>query len=499
MNIHTVIPTRDEFLNKATEGNLIPVYKEIFADLETPVSAFKKVDTSGNSFLFESVEQGENWGRYSFIGVDPRIVFRSKGTTLEIIEDGQTSTTDGDPLQAIRNILKQFTPVKTEGLPRFYGGLVGYFSYDMVRFFERLPSTANRDVDVYDSCFVAPDTILVFDNISHTIKVIANAFIPESDPGQAYDKAVSRIDDMVKRLKTPLPSQPSTDAISDRDSDKTEGFSSNFSRDEFMAATRKIKAYIRDGDVIQTVLSQRFETVLDVDPFDIYRALRIINPSPYMFYIRLDGTILVGSSPEILVRVEDRKVMVRPIAGTRPRGKTEQHDQDLEKELLKDPKERAEHVMLVDLGRNDVGRVARTGSVNVDELMAVERYSHVMHIVSNVSGILQDDEDAFSALKACFPAGTLSGAPKVRAMEIIEELEPNRRGIYGGSVGYFSFSGNMDMCIAIRTLVIKDGRVYAQAGAGIVADSVPETEFEETVNKVRALFKAVEMARQGLE
>ena len=500
MKIHALVPSREDFVKKASGGNLIPVYREIFADLETPVSAFKKVDDGGDVFLFESVEQGENWGRYSFIGINPVLVFKSKGNQIEIIQDGASTTVEGEPIEHLRQILSLFQPVRTEGLPRFYGGLVGYFSYDMVRFFENLPQTSERDVDFYDCFFVVPETVLVFDNVSHTIKVIANVFVRDGEALTAYDRAAEKIDRVVDRLKSPLSRDQADESLPPSASSGTAaGFTSNFSRDEFLSATRKIKAYIRDGDVIQTVLSQRFETKLDVDPFDIYRALRVINPSPYMFYLRLEDTILAGSSPEILVRADHGQVMVRPIAGTRHRGRDEREDKELEKDLLADPKERAEHVMLVDLGRNDIGRVARTGSVTVDELMAVERYSHVMHIVSNVSGILQDGEDSFSALKACFPAGTLSGAPKVRAMEIIEELEPNRRGIYGGSVGYFSFSGNMDMCIAIRTMVIKGDRVFAQAGAGIVADSVPESEYEETVNKSRALFKAIELARQGLE
>lgn len=483
-----LIPFMEELQEKTVEANLIPIYREIFVDTETPVSAFLKIG-GRRSFLLESVEGGEKWGRYSFIGIHPRIVFRSKGRFVEVEEHGNLYRKEGDPLELLKEILKGFRPVEAEGLPRFYGGAVGYISYDTVRFFERLPEIGRRDIDVYDTFFIIPDTLLIFDNVSHKAKIVSNAY---GRSRKAYEEAEGRIEDVIEKLKTPLPhGRENTIA-------RTHSFRSNMEREEFLEAVRKAKDYIEKGDVVQVVLSQRFETDLDVEPFNIYRALRVINPSPYMFFLNLDDIHLIGSSPEILVRLEKDRVVTRPIAGTRPRGKNEEEDRVLEEDLLKDPKEIAEHVMLVDLGRNDLGRVSKIGTVKVDELMTVERYSHVMHIVSNVSGIIREGEDAFSVLRACFPAGTLTGAPKVRAMEIIEELEPCRRGVYGGAVGYFGFSGNMDMCITIRTLLVKDGKIYVQAGAGIVADSLPEREYEETVNKARGMLKAVELAREGL-
>ncbi|MEK7828775.1 MAG: anthranilate synthase component I, partial [Deltaproteobacteria bacterium] len=472
-------------------------FREIMADMDTPVSAFKNIDKGGPAFLFESVEGGEKWGRYSLLGVEPKVIFKSKGDNIEIITDSKKETRKGDPITVLKEILSGYRPVPAGDLPRFYGGAVGYIGYDMVRFFENLPDTGLSDIGMYDSFFVITDTVLVFDNLEHKIKVVANAFIGDRDnPADIYEKAVKKIDALVERLKTP---SPETQRVKESKSQRVKEVVSNFTKEKFMDGALKVKEYIKAGDAIQVVLSQRFETGLDVEPFDIYRALRIINPSPYMFYLRLDGVELVGSSPEILVRVEEGGIDVRPIAGTRPRGKDKATDKKLEEELLKDPKELAEHIMLVDLGRNDVGRVAETGSVSVNELMVVERYSHVMHIVSNVHGQLRQDKDSFDALRACFPAGTLTGAPKVRAMEIIEEIEPCRRSAYGGSVGYFGFSGNMDMAITIRTLVIKNGKIYIQAGAGIVADSDPEKEYQETINKAKAMLRAVELAREGLE
>ena len=490
-------PSLEGFIEKAKKGNLVPVFREIMADMETPVSAFKSIDKEGPVFLLESVEGGEKWGRYSFLGVEPKLVFRGKGEEIEIIEDKKKKKITGDPIEILRQILSKYRPVVTDGLPRFYGGAVGYIGYDTVRFFEDLPDLSPADISVYDAVFVITDTLLIFDNLEHKIKVIANAVIEEGDnPTDVYKRAIKKIDGLVKRLKT---SSSESQRVRGSKSQRAKEVVSNFTKEKFIGGILKAKEYIQAGDIIQVVLSQRFETCLDVEPFDIYRALRVINPSPYMFYLRLDGIELIGSSPEILVRVEGRDIDVRPIAGTRPRGKDEAEDKRLEQELLKDPKEIAEHIMLVDLGRNDIGRVAETGSVSVNELMVVEKYSHVMHIVSNVHGQLKRSKDSFDALRACFPAGTLTGAPKVRAMEIIEEIELCKRGAYGGSVGYFGFSGNMDMAITIRTLVIKDGKIYIQAGAGIVADSVPEKEYQETINKAKAMLKAVEMAREGLE
>jgi anthranilate synthase component 1 len=384
--------------------------------------------------------------------------------------------------------------VEVEGLPRFFGGAVGYLGYDMVRHFEHLPNDKPSMLDAYDSYFLITDTIVIFDNVSQKIKVVSNAHLDGNNTTeQAYQEAAENIEAIIKRLRMPLPTgitPPSGKAVELR---------SNVSREDFEASVEKAKEYVRSGDIIQVVLSQRFSGNLSADPFDIYRVLRTLNPSPYMFFLRLNDTVIAGASPEVMVRKEGRRVELRPIAGTRPRGSSAEADELLAEELLADPKERAEHVMLVDLGRNDLGRVCTTGSVMVSELMVVERYSHVMHIVSNLRGQLEDNRDAFDLVRATFPAGTLSGAPKVRAMQIIDELEPVRREIYGGAVGYFSFSGNMDLAITIRTLVIKDGKVHLQAGAGLVADSDPAAEWQETVNKGMAVMKAIELAERGLE
>jgi anthranilate synthase component 1 len=392
----------------------------------------------------------------------------------------------------VRELLAQFSPVEVDGLPRFFGGAVGYLGYDMVRHFEELPTDNPALLDAFDSYFLITDTIVIFDNMRQKIKVVSNAHVSDDiDPEEAYRLATQKIDAIIDRLRLPLPQQ----LISC--SGKSVEFRSNISRENFEASVEKAKEYVRSGDIIQVVLSQRFSGELSADPLDIYRVLRTLNPSPYMFFLRLQDTVIAGASPEVMVRKEGSHVELRPIAGTRPRGATPEADAFMAAELLADPKERAEHVMLVDLGRNDLGRVCATGSVNVTELMVIERYSHVMHIVSNVEGELRGDHDAFDLVRATFPAGTLSGAPKIRAMQIIDELEPVRREIYGGAVGYFSFSGNMDLAIAIRTLVIKDGKVHLQAGAGIVADSDPSAEWQETVNKGMAVMQAVEIAEKG--
>ncbi len=488
------LPQRDTFYTLAEKGNLIPVYREIMADMDTPVSAFKKIDDGKFSFLLESIEGGEKWGRYSFLGSAPSVIIRSKGTRVETISDGITVQLESsDPLNCIKELLAQFTPVEVDGLPRFFGGAVGYLGYDMVRHFESLTTEKPAQLDAYDSYFLITDTIVIFDTMHQKIKVVSNAHITETiSPTEAYDRATEKIDALINRLRTPLPAQSvSTPG-------KPVRFLSNMSRVSFENSVEKAKEYVRSGDIIQVVLSQRFSGELSADPLDIYRVLRTLNPSPYMFFLRLDDTVIAGASPEVMVRKEGEKVELRPIAGTRPRGATAEDDATLADELLADPKECAEHVMLVDLGRNDLGRVCTTGSVTVSELMLIERYSHVMHIVSNVQGRLSADRDAFDLVRATFPAGTLSGAPKVRAMQIIDELEPVRREIYGGAVGYFSFSGNMDLAITIRTLVIKDGKVHLQAGAGIVADSDPASEWQETVNKGMAVMRAVEIAERGL-
>jgi anthranilate synthase component 1 len=487
-------PPRDKFYALAEKGNLIPVFREIMADMDTPVSAFRKLDDGRFSYLLESIEGGEKWGRYSFLGSAPSVIIRSKGNLVETISDGITVQQESaDPLNCIKELLAQFTPVEVAGLPRFFGGAVGYLGYDMVRHFESLTTIKPALLDAYDSYFMITDTIVIFDTMRQKIKVVSNAHITENVPtSKAYTRATERINDIIRQLRAPLPPQSASPTA------KPVKFLSNMSRAEFEDSVEKAKEYVRSGDIIQVVLSQRFSGELTADPLDIYRVLRTLNPSPYMFFLRLDDTVIAGASPEVMVRKEGDRVELRPIAGTRPRGATPDIDDRLADELLADPKECAEHVMLVDLGRNDLGRVCTTGSVSVSELMLIERYSHVMHIVSNVQGQLSADRDAFDLVRATFPAGTLSGAPKVRAMQIIDELEPVRREIYGGAVGYFSFSGNMDLCITIRTLVIKGGKIHLQAGAGIVADSDPSTEWQETVNKGMAVMRAVETAEKGL-
>ena len=488
-------PSRAVFHTLAEKGNLIPVYREIMADMDTPVSAFRKLDDGLFSYLLESIEGGEKWGRYSFLGSSPAQIIRSKGNVVETIENGVTSSkTVADPLASIRDLLARFTPVEVEGLPRFFGGAVGYLGYDMVRYFENLPTDKPALIDAYDSYFLITDTIVIFDNMNQKIKVVSNAHLQgKVTPDEAYDEATRKIDAIVRRLRTPLPPEERKPAGANIQ------LTSNVTREQYEASVEKAKEYVRAGDIIQVVPSQRFTGKLSADPFDIYRVMRTLNPSPYMFFLRLDDTIIAGASPEVMVRKEGTQVELRPIAGTRPRGATTAEDVRLAEELLDDPKERAEHVMLVDLGRNDLGRVCTTGSVKVTELMVIERYSHVMHIVSNVQGELEENRDAFDLVRAAFPAGTLSGAPKVRAMQIIDELEPVRREIYGGAVGYFSFSGNMDLAITIRTLVIKDGMVHLQAGGGVVADSDPAAEWQETVNKAMAARRAIEIAEKGLE
>ena len=490
-------PSFEEFKVLAGQGNLIPVYREILADLETPVSAFLKVGGGDYAFLLESVEGGEKWARYCFLGAEPSLVFRSKGRHITIEGEGKREEREGDPLEVLKEILGAYRPVQVEGLPRFYGGAVGYMGYDMVRFFERLPERTEDDLSLPDSVFLLTDTLLIFDHVSQKIKVVANVKLEGVDAEAAYREAIAKIEALVEKLQGEVPAPASTgDHAGAESSALTVG--SNFTDKEFEKAVTQVKEFIRTGEVIQVVLAQRLEAPLASSPFDVYRALRIINPSPYMFYLKLKDLELVGSSPEVLVRLEGDRIEVRPIAGTRPRGATEEEDQALAEELLRDEKERAEHIMLVDLGRNDIGRVARKGTVEVNELMIIERYSHVMHIVSNVRGQIEDGMDAFDLMRACFPAGTVSGAPKVRAMEIIEELEPTRRGPYAGAVGYFGYSGNMDTCIAIRTLVLTGGRAYLGVGAGVVADSVPEREYQETLNKARALLRAMEFAQVNL-
>jgi anthranilate synthase component 1 len=490
-------PSLEDFKKMAKSGSVVPVWRDVLADTETPVSAFLKIDDGHDAFLLESVEGGEKLGRFSFLGVRPRAVIKGKGRSVEIIEGGKATIKEGDPIDIVKSYMSAFKASDLPGAPKFCGGAIGYVSYDAIRYIERLPDLSIDDMGLPDIFLMVTDSLLVFDNVEHTIKVVANARVESGGSlDDVYRDAISKIDALVATLRASArreDGEPPAEARSFQ-------VSSNFEKGRFLSAVKRIKEYIEAGDVIQTVLSQRFEAPLGSKPFDVYRALRVINPSPYMFFLRIGGVTLAGSSPEIMAGVNrERTVTVRPIAGTRRRGRDEKEDVALETELLADPKERAEHVMLVDLGRNDVGRVAKDGTVKVDELMVIERYSHVMHIVSNVSGRLKDGKDSFDAFRACFPAGTLTGAPKVRAMEIIEELEPVRRGVYGGSVGYFGFSGDMDMAITIRTVLMKDGRAYVQAGAGVVADSAPEKEFEETVNKAMGMLKAVERAAEGMD
>ena len=492
-------PTLEEFKEKSKQGNLIPVYKEILADLDTPVSAYMKISGGEYSFLLESVEGGEKWARYCFLGCDPSIIISLKGTKITIENKGQTESreiTEGNPLTGLKEILAQYQPVEVEGLPRFSGGAVGFIGYDMVRSFEELPQDTVDDLNVPDARFIITDTLLIFDNVAQTIKIVSNAHVDNYDAEEAYRRASKNIDAIEEKLRANLPAGVHDEGV-DNSGNQT-NIESNFEKEQYKDAVRRIKEYILEGDAIQVVLAQRLKFNISKDPFTIYRALRTINPSPYMYYLKFGDIRVVGSSPEILVRLEGDKVEVRPIAGTRKRGMSEEEDLALEKDLLADEKELAEHIMLVDLGRNDIGRVAKTSSVAVNEKFTIERYSHVMHIVSNVQGKLKNGLDSYDVLAATFPAGTLSGAPKIRAMEIIEELEPTRRGLYGGAVGYISFSGNMDTAIAIRTLLIKGNTAYLGVGAGIVADSVPETEFEETMSKGRALLKAIELAEKGL-
>jgi anthranilate synthase component 1 len=485
MGILDIAPSKTEFLSRTRTGNLVPVSSELPADLETPISAFLKLRGEGNAFLLESVEGGERIGRYSFIGSGPVITIQSSGDAVDVAHDGVVETTKADVLQVTREILGRNRVVADPSLPRFSGGAVGYFGYDLVRTWERLPNRPRDDLGLPTCYLVIADTVVIFDHVRHTMKIVANALV-DADGGSAYRQAVEKVERLYERLRAPLTVPVSAGRVQPiMDTDMPVA--------DFLGAVDRAKEYIRAGDVFQVVLSRRFSMGLDgVDPLDIYRALRTVNPSPYMFFLDFDPVKIIGSSPELLVRLEDGVVETRPLAGTRPRGATDADDLTMEAQLLADEKERAEHVMLVDLGRNDLGRVSEYGTVSVTELMNVERFSHVMHIVSDVRGKLRRGLDAIDVLRASFPAGTVTGAPKVRAMEIIDELEPVARGPYAGAVGYLGFSGNMDTAITIRTIVVSGDRAYIQAGAGIVADSVPEREYVETVSKAKALVRAIE-------
>jgi len=488
----------ETFEQFAAQGyNRIPVVREVLADLDTPLSTYLKLADGPYSYLFESVHGGEKWGRYSIIGLPARTVVRAQGHDISVAKDGEIieQLNDADPLTWIETFRERYrVPEDVEGLPRFTGGLVGYFGYDTIRYIEpKLAQCPNPDpLGTPDILLMVSDEVIVFDNLTGKLYLVIHAN-PEVE--DAYNRVQQRLDDMVQRMHSALPElTPHSGSESIEESD----FVSGFTQQGFETAVDRIKEYILEGDVMQVVLSQRMSIPYRGEPLSLYRALRCLNPSPYMYHLNLGDFSVVGSSPEILTRLEDGVVTVRPIAGTRPRGETEEQDRKLEQELLADPKELAEHLMLIDLGRNDVGRVATIGSVKLTEKMIIERYSHVMHIVSNVIGDLRPGMTAIDVLKATFPAGTVSGAPKIRAMEIIDELEPVKRGVYSGAVGYVSWSGNMDTAIAIRTAVIKDGVLHIQAGAGIVADSIPHNEWEETMNKGRAIFRAVAMAQEGL-
>jgi anthranilate synthase component 1 len=490
-------PDFDTFRQLAASSNLVPIYRQLVSDTLTPLSAYSKLQWGQASFLFESVVGGEQIGRYSFLGSDPFLQIDAFGSRVEITRGGQTEVHESsDPLRDLEECVSKYRAPHVCGLPRFCGGAVGYFGYDVVRYVERLPNAPPDDRHLPDLSFALYDRMVIFDQIKKTVLVVAHARLDQADPEAAYQAACDQIDTMCRQLQQGTADLQLTD-INLR-GEPTLEWTSSFTRDGFESAVRHCQDYIRAGDIFQVVIGQRLQLETSARAIDIYRALRIVNPSPFMFLLKTPRVQLVGASPEIMVRVEEGKVTVRPLAGTRRRGATEEEDQRLEQELLADPKERAEHVMLVDLARNDIGRVAEYGSVHLSDLMKVERYSHVMHITSDVSGRLRAGQTALDALRAGLPAGTVSGAPKVRAMQIIDEVEPCRRGPYAGAVGYIDFTGNMDTCIALRTLVMVGQTVYVQAGAGIVADSQPAEEYQETLNKAKGLLMAIQIAQTQL-
>jgi len=485
-----ILPDFKTFCRLARSGNLIPVYETLTADLLTPVAAYLRLAHDAcYSCLLESVEGGEKIARWTFVGANPVEVFRFARGACVVESSSRMEWEQANPIEFLRRRVARYAPVRMRGLPPLVAGAIGYFAYDMVRLIERIPATGRDDLGLDDAVLMFFLGLVAFDHVQHRVWIVRNVFTGSGGKLRAlYDAAVREIRATGRLLEQPLPRQKS------RKRAAALRPVSNMSKAQYLAAVRKSKAYIRAGDAFQIVPSQRFSAKTHADPFDIYRALRVVNPSPYMYFLRLGDVSVVGSSPEMLVKIQGRAAFYRPIAGTRPRGRDEKEDQQLETRLLSDPKERAEHIMLVDLGRNDLGRVCEYGSVQVEKLMFVERYSHVMHLVSSLRRRLRQDVDCFDALMACFPAGTLSGAPKVRAMEIIDELEPTRRGVYAGAILYLDFSGNLDSCIAIRTLVAKNGTAYWQSGGGVVADSVPEREFEESVNKAKALLTALQKA-----
>jgi len=503
-------PSLGTYLHLAKEYNLIPVYREVLADLETPISVFMKLcQEEPGAFLLESVEGGEKVARYSFLGSRPLLTIASRDGTTSVVEgesaseyrtvgqatqgNGDAKKLQGDPLTHLRDVMATFRVYQPAGLPRFAGGAVGYLAYDAIRYYERLPGGQTDDLQLPDALFMVTELVVVFDHLKHRLLLIANTQ-PGAEPEVAYRRAQALLDRAAERLRGPVPVPPGVSMGRPRPLT----VKSNMTQEQFEGSVEKAKEYIKAGDVFQVVLSQRLQTSVRSRPLDIYRVLRTVNPSPYMFYLTFGDLKIIGSSPELLIRVEEGVARTRPIAGTRPRGATEAEDLALERELLADEKERAEHVMLVDLGRNDIGRVCKYGTVQVTEMMRIERYSHVMHIVSDVQGQMAEGKDALDALAACFPAGTLSGAPKVRAMEIIDELEPTRRNTYGGAIGYIAWGGSLDTCITIRTMIMKGDQVYIQAGAGIVADSDPTREYQESLQKARALIRTLEIAEEGL-
>ena len=482
--------TLENFKALSKKGNLIPIFKEISLDYDNPLSILKKISSKKYCFLLESSDGPEKWSQYSFLGFDPNLIISSEKNKITIKStNNKTTKLNGDIFVKLKEIMGDFKPVIVDNLPRFYGGLVGFFSYEIINQIENIFKNSGVSGDFPDSLFMLTDSVIIFDNINKTAKIVINAYIKDSNKIDKYYKnALSQINKIEKLLKF------SNNNLYKKDNKfkkTTSPIKSNFTKSNFMSAVKKIKSYVKKGDVIQTVVSQRWETKYEDDPINLYRSLRKLNPSPYMFYLKMEKSLIVGASPEVLVRLENNKVESRPIAGTRPRGIDTEEDLKMEKDLLSDPKELAEHVMLVDLARNDISRVCKNSTVNVTEMMSIERYSHVMHIVSHVEGLIDKKKDAFDLLKSTFPAGTLSGAPKIRAMQIINELEPNQRGPYGGSVGYFGFSGNMDMSIVIRSFYIKNKTLYFQAGAGIVADSIPKNEYDETKNKSKAMLNAI--------
>ncbi|MFQ5822974.1 MAG: anthranilate synthase component I [bacterium] len=488
-------PNFSEFQNLTKKGSVVPVYTSYLADLLTPVFAFLRLRTvSEKAFLLESVEGGEKTARYSFLGCQPFSTIQYSDNKIEAERNGKRKYFEGNIFEYLKLLMHKYNAVHLPGLPRFTGGAVGYFGYETVQLLEKVPKNKTDDIDFPQAMFMLFDTVLVFDHLTHQIYIISNVFLDNNiEPlRMKYEEAIDKIETIKKELKKEVPPMKNCTSIS------TE-VSSNLTKSDFYQAVSTVKGYIEAGDIFQVVLSQKFQKEINLDPFNIYRALRVINPSPYLYFIKINEMCIIGSSPELLVRVEGGVVEVRPIAGTRPRGKDEKDDQRFLQELRNDEKEIAEHIMLVDLGRNDIGRVSQYGSVEVTELMTTEKYSHVMHLVSNIRGKLKAELSALDALKACFPAGTVSGAPKIRAMEIISELEPTCRGVYAGALGYLDFSGNLDTCIAIRTIVTKGNQAYFQAGAGIVADSIAEREYLETLEKASALKAAIEFAERGLE